>query len=90
MLDDEVRRIVEQSHTDALTLLRENRDRLDALANALLDHETLGEDEAYALQAFPSRARRQESSQPPLSAPRRTLRVCNSRAVTSRGSRRPS
>ena len=46
--DDEVRRIVEQSHTDALTLLRENRDRLDALANALLEHETLGEDEAYA------------------------------------------
>jgi cell division protease FtsH len=64
-LDDEVRRIVERSHTDVLTLLRENRDRLDALANALLEHETLGEDEACTrLQAFPSRARRQESSQP--------------------------
>ena len=52
-LDDEVRRIVEQSHTDALTLLRENRDRLDALANALLEHETLGEEEAYAAAGLP-------------------------------------
>jgi cell division protease FtsH len=52
-LDDEVRRIVEQSHTDVLTLLRENRDRLDALANALLEHETLGEEEAYAAAGLP-------------------------------------
>jgi len=52
-LDDEVRRIVEQSHTDALTLLRENRDRLDALANALLEHETLGEEDSYAAAGLP-------------------------------------
>jgi cell division protease FtsH len=48
-----VRRIVEQSHTDLLTLLRENRDRLDALANALLEHETLGLGEAYADAGLP-------------------------------------
>jgi cell division protease FtsH len=52
-LDDEVRRIVEQSHADVLTLLRENRDRLDALANALLEHETLGEEDAYAAAGLP-------------------------------------
>jgi cell division protease FtsH len=48
LLDDEVQRIVEQRHSDVLALLRDNRSRLDALANALLEHETLGEDEAYA------------------------------------------
>jgi cell division protease FtsH len=52
-LDDEVREIVEQSHADVLTLLRENRERLDALANALLEHETLGEEEAYAAAGLP-------------------------------------
>jgi cell division protease FtsH len=31
-----------------LALLKENRQRLDSLANALLEHETLDEDDAYA------------------------------------------
>ena len=31
----------------SLALLRENRDKLDALAEALLEHETLDEDDAY-------------------------------------------
>ena len=30
-----------------LVLLRENRERLDSLAAALLEHETLDEDDAY-------------------------------------------
>jgi cell division protease FtsH len=29
-------------------LLRENRDKLDSLATALLEHETLDEEDAYA------------------------------------------
>jgi cell division protease FtsH len=48
LVDDEVRRIVEESHEQVLTLLREHRGRLDALASALLEHETLDEDDAYA------------------------------------------
>jgi cell division protease FtsH len=48
LLDDEVRRIVAEAHDDVVTLLTENRARLDALAGALLEHETLDEDDAYA------------------------------------------
>jgi cell division protease FtsH len=47
-VDEEVRRIVVESHTSVLTLLRENRWRLDALAAALLKYETLDEGDAYA------------------------------------------
>jgi cell division protease FtsH len=48
LLDDEVRRIVSDAHEQVLKLLRDNRDRLDHLALALLEHETLDEDDAYA------------------------------------------
>ena len=48
LVDDEVRRIVAEAHTEVVTLLTENRARLDALASALLEHETLDEDDAYA------------------------------------------
>ena len=47
LVDDEVRRIVAMAHDEVVTLLTENRARLDALANALLEHETLDEDDAY-------------------------------------------
>jgi cell division protease FtsH len=47
-IDDEVRRIVSDAHKDVIDLLTENRDKLDALAEALLEHETLDEDDAYA------------------------------------------
>jgi cell division protease FtsH len=47
LLDDEVRRIVEEAHEDVVALLREERRRLDALAEALLAKETLDEDDAY-------------------------------------------
>ncbi|TML42987.1 MAG: ATP-dependent zinc metalloprotease FtsH [Actinobacteria bacterium] len=48
LIDDEVRRIVEAAHEQVVALLKENRDKLDSLAAALLEHETLDEDEAYA------------------------------------------
>src|SRR5262249_2583456 len=48
LFDEEVRRIVSESHQEVVALLGENRDRLDTLARALLEHETLDEDEAYA------------------------------------------
>jgi cell division protease FtsH len=48
LVDDESRRIVDDADREVLALLREHRDRLDALAEALLEHETLDEEEAYA------------------------------------------
>jgi len=48
LVDTEVRRIVEESHVQVVALLEENRDKLDSLATALLEHETLDEEDAYA------------------------------------------
>ena len=53
LLDDEVRRIIAAAHEQVLTLLRGNRSRLDALAAALLEHETLDEADAYAAAGVP-------------------------------------
>jgi cell division protease FtsH len=47
-VEREVHRIVVSAHDDALDLLRRERDRLDALAAALLRHETLDQAAAYA------------------------------------------
>ena len=46
-IDREVRRIVAAARVDAVRLLREERTRLDSLAEALLDHETLDQEAAY-------------------------------------------
>jgi cell division protease FtsH len=48
LVDEEVRRLVEDCYGTAVATLRGNRDRLDRLAHTLLERETLGEDEAYA------------------------------------------
>jgi cell division protease FtsH len=48
IVDEEIRRIVEESHAAASRLLAEHRDKLDSLTEALLQAETLDEDEAYA------------------------------------------
>jgi cell division protease FtsH len=48
LIDQEVRRIVDESHKEVVALLKKNRRRLDSLANALLEHETLDEEDAYA------------------------------------------
>jgi cell division protease FtsH len=49
LVDEEVRRMVDEAHSEASGLLEENRDKLAALAHALLERETLDEDEAYAV-----------------------------------------
>ncbi len=48
LVDSEVRRIVEQEHDATTRLLSDNRDRLEALVEALLERETLDELDAYA------------------------------------------
>ena len=47
LVDEEVRRIVDDAYAEVTTLLTENRPKLDALAQALLQHETLDEQDAY-------------------------------------------
>jgi cell division protease FtsH len=56
-VDDEVRRIVDEAYREVLELLRNNRSRLDSLASALLEHETLDEDAAYAAAGVPGNGR---------------------------------
>jgi cell division protease FtsH len=53
LVDDEVRRIIDESHQQVVDLLRRNRSKLDALAAALLEHETLDEKDAYAAAGVP-------------------------------------
>jgi cell division protease FtsH len=48
LIDEEVRRLVAESHEKVSALLEENRSRLDSLAHALLEHETLDQPDAYA------------------------------------------
>jgi cell division protease FtsH len=61
LIDEEVRRIVEEAHQEVSRLLSEHRDRLDSLTDALLAAETLDEDEAYAAARV---ERRQEEPAP--------------------------
>ena len=47
LVDSEVRRILDNAYAEAVELLGKHRAQLDALAEALLDKETLEEAEAY-------------------------------------------
>jgi|HubBroStandDraft_6_1064221.scaffolds.fasta_scaffold00037_60 cell division protease FtsH len=49
LVDEEVRRICEECLHQASALLASNRDKLDALVKALLEHDTLGEAEILAV-----------------------------------------
>jgi len=48
LVDREVRRIADEALEDVRVLLEQERERLDALAEALLREETLDEADAYA------------------------------------------
>ncbi|HWM20023.1 MAG TPA: hypothetical protein VNO51_10070 [Ilumatobacteraceae bacterium] len=54
LVDDEVRRIVDECYAQATSMLREHRAKLDALVDALMVKETLDESEAYAIAGVPS------------------------------------
>jgi cell division protease FtsH len=56
VVDEEVRRIVDESHQQVTALLQQNRGKLDSLAAALLEHETLDEEDAYAAAGVPRAA----------------------------------
>src|SRR4051812_41736406 len=53
LVDQEVRRIVDESERDVVELLTRERGRLESLANALLERETLDQPEAYEVAGVP-------------------------------------
>jgi cell division protease FtsH len=55
LVDDEVRRIVDEAYAVVRQLLSEHRDQLESLTAALLRDETLDEDPAYAAAQVPRR-----------------------------------
>ncbi|MGI5951991.1 MAG: cell division protein FtsH, partial [Brooklawnia sp.] len=46
--DDEARRIVDECYSQAKQLLLTNRERLDGIVDALMEHETLDQAQVYA------------------------------------------
>jgi cell division protease FtsH len=62
LVDSEVRALIDECHTAAIDRLGRSRQRLDALAGALLEHETLDEGQAYAAIGLD----RSEMDDPPL------------------------
>jgi cell division protease FtsH len=60
LIDQEVKRISDECLTQAIELLTRNRDKLDALVRALLERDTLNEDEILSVTglAAPSAAAR--------------------------------
>ena len=53
LIDDEVRRIVEEAHSEVVSLLADHRDQLDSLTQALIAAETLDAPDAYAAAGIP-------------------------------------
>jgi cell division protease FtsH len=53
LVDKEVRRIVDEAEDEVIELLKQERSRLEALATALLERETLDQPEAYEVAGVP-------------------------------------
>ena len=53
LIDEEVRRIIETAHDEAVDALSEHRSNLDSLVAALLEHETLDQADAYDAAGLP-------------------------------------
>jgi cell division protease FtsH len=64
LIDEEVRRIVEDAHSEVNKLLREHRFNLDSLVSALLERETLDYLDAYAAAGLPRNLAEDDSVQP--------------------------
>ena len=53
LVDEEVRHLIARAHEQVTQLMSSHRGQLDALAEALLAHETLDQDDAYAVAGLP-------------------------------------
>jgi cell division protease FtsH len=56
LVDEEVRRVVDDAHAEVVKLLTDHRDQLEGLTRALLAAETLDGPDAYAAARVPTRA----------------------------------
>ena len=70
-IDDEIRRVIEEAHEQALTVLREHMDDLHKISNILIERETIDRDQFERLLAgedegtvFPDEAPAQPDPQP--------------------------
>jgi cell division protease FtsH len=61
-IDNEIRRLIDEAHDEALEILREGRTKLDELAALLIERETLGREEVERFLAdIPKRPQRDRS-----------------------------
>jgi cell division protease FtsH len=65
LVDDEVRRLVDEAHADVTQLLGQHRAQLDSLSRALLAAETLDAVAAYAAAGVPMRPVEPQPDAPP-------------------------
>ena len=74
-IDSEIRRFIDEAHSEAADVLIEHRATLDRLADALMEKETLDTPEVMALMAdVPKRARRPAGASPGITSPPRRIR----------------
>ena len=62
LIDEEVRRVIEEAHAEVTQLLSDHRSQLDSLSHALLEAETLDAVDAYAAAGTPMRTAELEST----------------------------
>jgi cell division protease FtsH len=72
-VDAEVRRIADEAYADVAALLRDERERLDALVEALLVHETLDAEDAYRVVDLERPRRPATEAHPPVAMQEETL-----------------
>jgi cell division protease FtsH len=80
LVDEEVKKLIENAHNEAWEILVENRDVLDNLVLALLEKETLGKEEIAEIfapivkrpprPAWTGSSRRTPSTRPPVLSPK--------------------
>jgi cell division protease FtsH len=64
-IDQEIRRLVDEAYTQAETILKENRERLDVIAKALIERETLEKEDLLAILAGEELAPAKQPSKKP-------------------------
>jgi cell division protease FtsH len=74
-IDSEVRRLIDEAHSEAAEVLIEHRATLDRLADALMEKETLDTSEVMEILAgVPKRPRRPAAPSPGMTSPPRRIR----------------